>query len=125
MNLALVFRISGVILVINGISMFVMPSMAAGMYGFEGTPDLIVVIHGLGLSFIATGVLVLMLPGWIESKLASAGMLLGVIQLAWFLQLGFDLWRDRISGDLPSIINLILTGVLAIMFFVMSSRESK
>ena len=38
MNLALVFRISGVILVINGISMFFMPSMAAGMYGFEGTP---------------------------------------------------------------------------------------
>ena len=125
MNLALVFRISGVILVINGISMFFMPSMAAGMYGFEATPDLMVVIHGLGLSFMTTGVLVLMLPSWISNKLASAGMLLGVIYLAWFLQLGYDLWQDRISGDPPSIINLVLTGVLAAMFFVMSSRESK
>ena len=35
MNLALVFRISGVLLILNGISMFFTPGMAVGMYGWE------------------------------------------------------------------------------------------
>ena len=77
MNLALVFRISGVILILNGISMFFMPVMAVGMYGWEESGPLIVVIRALGVSFLGTGILALMLPVWIEHKLASAGMLWG------------------------------------------------
>jgi len=77
MNLALVFRISGVILILNGISMFFMPVMAVGMYGWEESGPLIVVIRALGVSFLGTGILALMLPVWIENKLASAGMLWG------------------------------------------------
>ena len=82
MNLALVFRISGVILILNGISMFFTPGMAVGMYGWEESGSLIVMTRALGLSFLATGVLALMLPAWIENKLAAAGMLWGVINLA-------------------------------------------
>ena len=63
MNLALVFRISGVILILNGISMFFMPVMAVGMYGWEESGPLIVVIRALGVSFLGTGILALMLPG--------------------------------------------------------------
>ena len=77
MNLALVFRISGVILILNGISMFFMPVMAVGMYGWEESGPLIVVIRALGVSFLGTGILALMLPVWIENKLASTGMLWG------------------------------------------------
>ena len=35
MNLALIFRISGVLLILNGISMFFTPGMAVGMYGLS------------------------------------------------------------------------------------------
>lgn len=123
MNLALVFRISGVILVINGISMFFTPAMALGMYGMEVTQDLTVVMRGLGLSFVTTGVLIVMLPSWIENKLAAAGMLLGVIYLAWFLDIGYDLYASNISGA-AAVANLILTAIFAILFFVMSARKS-
>ena len=79
MNLALVFRISGVLLILNGISMFFTPAMAIGMYGWEESGSLIVMMRALGMSFLGTGVLALMLPVWIENKLAAAGMLWGVI----------------------------------------------
>ena len=123
MNLALVFRISGVLLILNGISMFFTPEMAVGMYGWEESGPLIVVIRALGISFLATGILALMLPVWIENKLASAGMLWGVINLAWVAHIGYDLYAANISGG-AAIANLILTAILAILFFVMSSRHS-
>ena len=98
MNLALVFRISGVLLILNGISMFFTPTMAIGMYGWEQSGSLIVMMRALGLSFLATGVLALMLPTWIETKLAAAGMLWGVINLAWVAHIGYDLYAANISG---------------------------
>ena len=123
MNLALVFRISGVLLILNGISMFFTPAMAIGMYGWEQSDSLIVMMRALGLSFLATGVLALMLPTWIENKLAAAGMLWGVINLAWVAHIGYDIYTANISGG-AAVANLILTAILAILFFVMSSRHS-
>jgi len=123
MNLALVFRISGVLLILNGISMFFTPAMAIGMYGWEESSSLLVMTRALGMSFLGTGVLALMLPAWIENKLAAAGMLWGVINLAWVAHIGYDLYAANISGG-AAIANLILTAVLAILFFVMSSRHS-
>ena len=123
MNLALVFRISGVLLILNGISMFFTPAMAVGMYGLEESGSVIVMVRALGISFLATGVLALMLPTWIETKLAAAGMLLGVINLAWVAHIGYDLYTANISGG-AAVANLILTAILAILFFVMSSRHS-
>ena len=66
MKLSLLFKISGVILVVNGISMLATPAMAIEMYGMEQTADLTVAISALGLSFLGTGVLVFMLPAWIR-----------------------------------------------------------
>ncbi len=123
MNLALVFRISGVLLILNGISMFFTPAMAVGMYGLEESGSVIVMVRALGISFLATGVLALMLPTWIETKLAAAGMLWGVINLAWFAHIGYDIYTANISGG-AAVANLILTAILAILFFVMSSRHS-
>ena len=123
MNLALVFRISGVLLILNGISMFFTPAMAVGMYGLEESGSVIVMVRALGISFLATGVLLLMLPTWIETKLAAAGMLLGVINLAWVAHIGYDIYTANISGG-AAVANLILTAILAILFFVMSSRHS-
>ena len=123
MNLALVFRISGVLLILNGISMFFTPAMAIGMYGWEESGPLIVVIRALGISFLSTGILAIMLPAWIENKLAAAGMLWGVINLAWVAHIGYDLYTANISGG-AAVANLILTAILAILFLVMSSRHS-
>ena len=123
MNLALVFIIYGVIIIMNCISMFFMPVMAVVMYGWEESGPLIVVIRALGVSFLGTGILALMLPVWIENKLASAGMLWGVINLAWVAHIGYDLYAANISGA-AAVANLILTAILAILFFVMSSRHS-
>ena len=123
MNLALVFRISGVLLILNGISMFFTPAMAVGMYGLEESGSVIVMVRALGISFLATGVLALMLPTWIENKLAAAGMLGGVINLAWVAHIGYDIYTANISGG-AAVANLILTAILAILFFVMSSRHS-
>jgi len=50
-------------------------------------------------------------------------MLWGVINLAWVAHIGYDLYAANISGG-AAIANLILTAILAILFFVMSSRES-
>ena len=123
MNLALVFRISGVLLILNGISMFFTPAMAVGMYGLEESGSVIVMVRALGISFLATGVLALMLPTWIGTKLAAAGMLWGVINLAWVAHIGYDIYTANISGG-AAVANLILTAILAILFFVMSSRHS-
>ena len=50
MKLSLLFKISGAILVLNGISMLATPAMAIEMYGMEQTADLTVAISALGLS---------------------------------------------------------------------------
>ena len=82
MKLSLLFKISGAILVVNGISMLATPGMAIEMYGMEQTADLVVAMGALGLSFLGTGILIFMLPSWIGDKLASAGILMGLIQLS-------------------------------------------
>ena len=54
MKLSLLFKISGAILVVNGISMLASPGMAIEMYGMEQTADLVVAMGALGLSFLGT-----------------------------------------------------------------------
>ena len=123
MKLSLLFKISGAILVVNGISMLASPSMAIEMYGMEQTADLAVAMGALGLSFLGTGVLVFMLPSWISDKLAAAGILMGLIQLSWVARGGYDLYAGSISGP-PAIINVCVAAILAALFLIMSLRAS-
>ena len=123
MKLSLLFKISGVILVVNGLSMLATPGMALDMYGMEQTADLVVVMGALGLSFLGTGILTFMLPSWIDDKLAAAGILMGLIQLSWVARVGYDLYAGSISGP-PAIINVCVAAILAALFLIMSLRAS-
>ena len=123
MKLSLLFKISGAILVVNGISMLATPSMAIEMYGMEQTADLVVAMGALGLSFLGTGILIFMLPSWIDDKLAAAGILIGLIQLSWVARIGYDLYAGSISGP-PAIINVCIAAILAALFLIMSLRAS-
>ena len=123
MKLSLLFKISGAILVVNGISMLASPSMAIEMYGMEQTADLVVAMGALGLSFLGTGILTFMLPSWIDDKLAAAGILMGLIQLSWVARVGYDLYAGSISGP-PAIINVCVAAILAALFLIMSLRAS-
>ena len=123
MKLSLLFKISGVILVVNGLSMLATPGMAIEMYGMEQTADLVVVMGALGLSFLGTGILTFMLPSWIDDKLAAAGILMGLIQLSWVARVGYDLYAGSISGP-PAIINVCVAAILAALFLIMSLRAS-
>jgi hypothetical protein len=122
-KLSLLFKISGVILVVNGISMLATPGMAIDMYGMEQTADLVVAMGALGLSFLGTGILTFMLPSWIDDKLAAAGILIGLIQLSWVARVGYDLYAGSISGP-PAIINVCIAAILAALFLIMSLRAS-
>jgi len=122
-KLSLLFKISGVILVVNGLSMLATPGMAIEMYGMEQTADLVVVMGALGLSFLGTGILTFMLPSWIDDKLAAAGILMGLIQLSWVARVGYDLYAGSISGP-PAIINVCVAAILAALFLIMSLRAS-
>ena len=123
MKLSLLFKISGVILVVNGISMLATPGMAIDMYGMEQTADLVVAMGALGLSFLGTGILTFMLPSWIDDKLAAAGILIGLIQLSWVARVGYDLYAGSISGP-PAITNVCIAAILAALFLIMSLRAS-
>ena len=123
MKLSLLFKISGVILVVNGLSMLATPGMAIEMYGMEQTADLVVAMGALGLSFLGTGILTFMLPTWIDDKLAAAGILMGLIQLSWVARVGYDLYAGSISGP-PAIINVCVAAILAALFLIMSLRAS-
>ncbi len=123
MKLSLLFKISGVILVVNGLSMLATPGMALDMYGMEQTADLVVAMGALGLSFLGTGILTFMLPSWIDDKLAAAGILMGLIQLSWVARVGYDLYAGSISGP-PAIINVCVAAILAALFLIMSLRAS-
>lgn|GEM_PF-372237 len=123
MKLSLLFKISGVILVVNGLSMLATPGMAIEMYGMEQTADLVVAMGALGLSFLGTGILTFMLPSWIDDKLAAAGILMGLIQLSWVARVGYDLYAGSISGP-PAIINVCVAAILAALFLIMSLRAS-
>jgi hypothetical protein len=122
-KLSLLFKISGVILVVNGLSMLATPGMAIEMYGMEQTADLVVAMGALGLSFLGTGILTFMLPSWIDDKLAAAGILMGLIQLSWVARVGYDLYAGSISGP-PAIINVCVAAILAALFLIMSLRAS-
>ena len=123
MKLSLLFKISGVILVVNGLSMLATPGMAIEMYGMEQTADLVVAMGALGLSFLGTGILTFMLPSWIDDKLAAAGILMGLIQLSWVARVAYDLYAGSISGP-PAIINVCVAAILAALFLIMSLRAS-
>ena len=106
---------------INGISMLATPGMAIEMYGMKQSADLLVAMGALGLSFLGTGILIVMLPSWVNDKLASAGILIGLIQLSWVVRVDYDLYAGSIAGP-PAIANLCIAAILATLFLIMSLR---
>jgi len=108
---------------INGISMLATPGMAIEMYGMKQSADLLMAMGALGLSFLGTGILIFMLPSRVNDKLASAGILIGLIQLSWVARVDYDLYAGSISGP-PAIANLCSAAILAALFLIMSLRAS-
>ena len=122
MNLKLVFRIYGVINIINGMGMLLATRAFFEMAGMTVTSDMIAVGQGFGISVLALGILSWRTPDIAGNAASSFGQLFGIILSIITLHLGYLIISGQASGP-PAYGNIVILAVLAGLFFMYSKKS--
>ena len=123
MNLKLVFRISAVIALINGLGMLLMTSTFITMANITPTPDLITLGQFMGVTFLFLALVEWRIPDIAGDAVSSLGQLFAIGFGMWFLIVGYHIMIGAASGA-TAYVNIALMAILAVLFF-MKSRKSK
>ena len=91
-------------------------------WGIEATPALLTFNRGLSILQIAMGVIVFRVPAWVGNNLREPALIGGAINTAFVINVGYDINAGAISGA-GATINLVLTIIFAILFFMMGARH--
>ena len=121
MSLQLVFRITGGLLFINGLSFLFLTEMFLGMAGFTMTPSLLTLGQAMGTSLIALGLIAWRTPDIAGDSMAAYGQIWGIVTTLWVLLIGYHAATGQASGP-PVYGNLFSNAALAVLFF-MNSKE--
>tara|TARA_Y100000590_G_scaffold74114_3_gene81686 strand:+ start:2779 stop:3144 length:366 start_codon:yes stop_codon:yes gene_type:complete len=121
MNLQLIFRIAGGIMLINGLSFIIITDTFLGMAGMDVTPPLVTMAQAMGTSLIAIGILAVRTPDIAGEAIYDYGQLFAVISVLWVLLIGYHAATGQASGP-PVYGNLLINIVLAGSFFVFSKK---
>ena len=122
MNLKIVFRVSAVILAINGLGALFMTSTFMEAANFTMSPSLITVGQFIGMTFLFLAILSWRIPDVAGDTLTSFGKLFALGQGMWLVMIGYHVISGQASGP-TAYINLIITIILAILFLT-GSRKS-
>ena len=122
MTLATIYRLNGLLGLLWAGSMWFGTDMMAASYGWEVTLPMITMAQILGMSFLFTAVIFLMLPNWTsEEQLKKATMTLILPQIIFLAIQIFHIYTGAIPSGGMQYFGIAL-GVLFILLFYWKSR---
>jgi len=124
MNIKVLFWVQGALLIILGGWGMVDGEGALSSFGWEATRETLTMNRGFSLSQLILGVIAVRIPAWVGNNLKEPALIGGAINTAFLINISYDLNSALISGS-GAIINLVLTIIFAILFFVMGARHTK
>ena len=107
MNLSLIFKVAAGFMVLWVLQMWFVPSMVTETFGWNSTPDLIVLMRYMGMAMASLAALHWTLPMWAGENLSNFGMLSA---LFWGLFGVMGVYDIAMGISASSVQNLIGTG---------------
>ena len=121
MNLKLVFRITAVIALINGLGSLFATSTFFEMANLTVTPPLITAGQFIGVTFLFLALVQWRIPDIAGDAISSLGQLWGIGFTMWFVIVGYHIMTDAASGA-TAYVNIVLMGIFAAAFFYYSRK---
>ena len=121
MNLKLIFRISAVIALINGLGSLFATSMFFEMANLTISPSLITLGQFIGVTVLFLALLAWRIPDIAGDAVSSLGQLWGIGYVMWFLIVGYHIMTGAASGA-TAYVNIALMAILAVLFFMQSRK---
>jgi len=122
MILKVLFMVQGSLLIILGLLGILAGDSALSGWGLEVTPDLLMLNRGLSISTLTMGVIVVRIPAWVGNNLKEPALIGGAINTAWVINVAYDISTGAIGGP-GATVNIVLTIIFAILFFVMGAKH--
>ena len=98
MDLKLVFRISAVVAVINGLGLLFMANTFFEMANLTVSPALITVGQFTGVTVLFLALVEWRIPDIAGNALSSLGQLWAIGNVLWFLIVGYHIMADKAGG---------------------------
>ena len=121
MNLKLIFRITAVIALINGLGSLFATSTFFEMANMTITPALITAGQFIGVTFLFLALVQWRIPDIAGDAISSLGQLWGVGFAMWFLIVGYHIMTGAASGA-TAYVNIVLMAIFAAAFFYYSRK---
>ena len=121
MNLKLVFRITAVNALINGLGSLFATSTFFEMANMTITPALITAGQFIGVTFLFLALVQWRIPDIAGDAISSLGQLWGVGFAMWFLIVGYHIMTGAASGA-TAYVNIVLMAIFAAAFFYYSRK---
>ena len=121
MDLKLVFRITAVIALINGLGSLFATSTFFEMANMTITPALITAGQFIGVTFLFLALVQWRIPDIAGDAISSLGQLWGVGFAMWFLIVGYHIMTGAASGA-TAYVNIALMAIFAAAFFYYSRK---
>ena len=121
MNLKLIFRISAVIALINGLGSLFATSMFFEMANLTISPSLITLGQFIGVTMLFLALVQWRIPDIVGDATTSLGQLFGIGYAMWFFIVGYHIMTGAASGA-TAYVNIVIMAILAIMFFMQSRK---
>ena len=122
MNLKLVFRISAIVSLINGVGLLFMTSTFFEMANLTMSPSLITVGQFLGVTVLFLALVQWRIPDIAGDATSSLGQLWGIGQVLWLIIVGYHIMTGQAGGS-TAYINAVLFIVFAVLFFMYSKKS--
>ena len=123
MDLKMVFRISAVIALINGVGSLFMTSTFFEMANLTISPSLVTLGQFIGVTMLFLALVQWRIPDIAGDATTSLGQLFGIGYAMWFLIVGYHIMTGAASGA-TAYVNIALMAILAVLFF-MKSRKTE
>ena len=121
MNLKLIFRISAVIALINGLGSLFATSMFFEMANLTISPSLITLGQFIGVTMLFLALVQWRIPDIAGDALSSLGQLFGIGYAMWFLIVGYHIMTSAASGA-TAYGNIVVMAILTAAFFYYSRK---
>ena len=121
MNLKLIFRISAVIALINGLGSLFATSMFFEMANLTISPSLITLGQFIGVTMLFLALVQWRIPDIAGDALSSLGQLFAIGFAMWFLIVGYHIMTGAASGA-TAYGNIVVMAILAAAFFYYSRK---
>ena len=122
MNLKLVFRISAIVSLINGVGLLFMTATFFEMANLTMSPSLVTVGQFLGVTVLFLALVQWRIPDIAGDATSSLGQLWGIGQVLWLLILGYHIMTGQAGGS-TAYINAVLFIIFALLFFMYSKKS--